>query len=96
MQIHVGSARSSLARPWPRTNGALLPQLQPFVDRALCTVRLLRAHCQHYSAPARVVVVLQEICNLLIEMVEPQHPATAAASGRRRGDTGQGWGAQLG
>ncbi|NWU53608.1 DYH17 protein, partial [Dromas ardeola] len=43
-------------------------QLQPFLDRALCTVRLLRAHCQHYSAPARVIVVLQEICNLLIEM----------------------------
>ncbi|NXE83161.1 DYH17 protein, partial [Cochlearius cochlearius] len=43
-------------------------QLQPYVDRALCTVRLLRAHCQHYSSPARIVVVLQEICNLLVEM----------------------------
>ncbi|KAM6377247.1 dynein axonemal heavy chain 17-like [Pluvialis apricaria] len=43
-------------------------QLQPYVDRALCTVCLLRAHCQHYSSPARVIVVLQEICNLLIEM----------------------------
>ncbi|XP_072737598.1 dynein axonemal heavy chain 17-like [Ciconia boyciana] len=43
-------------------------QLQPCVDRALCTVRLLRAHCQHYSSPARVIVILQEICNLLVEM----------------------------
>ncbi|NXL49102.1 DYH17 protein, partial [Podilymbus podiceps] len=43
-------------------------QLQPYVDRVLCTVRLLRAHCQHYSSPARIIVVLQEICNLLIEM----------------------------
>ncbi|KFP53735.1 Dynein heavy chain 17, axonemal, partial [Cathartes aura] len=43
-------------------------QLQPYVDRALCTVRLLRAHCQHYSSPARIIIVLQEICNLLIEM----------------------------
>ncbi|NWQ91943.1 DYH17 protein, partial [Burhinus bistriatus] len=43
-------------------------QLQPYVDRVLCTVCLLRAHCQHYSSPARVIVVLQEICNLLIEM----------------------------
>ncbi|NXN68995.1 DYH17 protein, partial [Himantopus himantopus] len=43
-------------------------QLQPYVDRALCTVRLLRAHCPHYSSPARIIVVLQEICNLLIEM----------------------------
>ncbi|NXT54658.1 DYH17 protein, partial [Pluvianellus socialis] len=43
-------------------------QLQPYVDRALCTICLLRAHCQHYSSPARAIVVLQEICNLLIEM----------------------------
>ncbi|XP_014805269.1 PREDICTED: dynein heavy chain 17, axonemal [Calidris pugnax] len=43
-------------------------QLQPHVDRTLCTVRLLRAHCQHYSTPAHVIVILQEICNLLIEM----------------------------
>ncbi|XP_075576162.1 dynein axonemal heavy chain 17 isoform X2 [Pelecanus crispus] len=43
-------------------------QLQPYVDRALCTVHLLRAHCQHYGSAARVVVILQEICNLLMEM----------------------------
>ncbi|XP_075025374.1 dynein axonemal heavy chain 17 [Calonectris borealis] len=43
-------------------------QLQPYLDRVLCTVRLLRAHSQHYSSPARVIVVLQEICNLLMEM----------------------------
>uniref|UniRef100_A0A8B9S1G8 Dynein axonemal heavy chain 17 n=1 Tax=Accipiter nisus TaxID=211598 RepID=A0A8B9S1G8_9AVES len=46
--------------------------LQPYMDRALCTVRLLRAHCQYYSSPAHTIVVLQEICNLLIEMVEPR------------------------
>uniref|UniRef100_A0A8C0BA58 Dynein axonemal heavy chain 17 n=1 Tax=Buteo japonicus TaxID=224669 RepID=A0A8C0BA58_9AVES len=74
--IHPGSARPSLARPRPRANGPLLPQLQPYMDRALCTVRLLRAHCQYYSSPAHTIVVLQEICNLLIEMVEPR--------GRRR------------
>ncbi|NXE29303.1 DYH17 protein, partial [Ardeotis kori] len=43
-------------------------QLQPYVDRVLCTVRLLRAHCQHYSSPARAIVLLREICNLLLEM----------------------------
>ncbi|NXX48555.1 DYH17 protein, partial [Tricholaema leucomelas] len=43
-------------------------QLQPYVDRLLCTVRLLRAHCQHYRSPARGIVILQEICNLLVEM----------------------------
>ncbi|XP_009879601.1 PREDICTED: dynein heavy chain 17, axonemal [Charadrius vociferus] len=45
-------------------------QAQPgFLVRVeLCTVCLLQAHCQHYSSPARAIVVLQEICNLLIEM----------------------------
>lgn len=76
--------RSTWALPDPHqrghTNEALLPQLQPYVDRLLCTVRLLRAHCQHYRSPARGIVILQEICNLLVEMVEPQHAATTAAS----------------
>ncbi|XP_062482469.1 dynein axonemal heavy chain 17 isoform X3 [Pezoporus occidentalis] len=43
-------------------------ELQPYVDRALRTVRLLRASCRYYSSPTRVVVILQEICNLLIEL----------------------------
>ncbi|NXL38693.1 DYH17 protein, partial [Glaucidium brasilianum] len=42
-------------------------QLQPCVDRVLCTVRLLRAHCRHYRPPARGGLILQEICNLLIQ-----------------------------
>ncbi|NXH15458.1 DYH17 protein, partial [Bucco capensis] len=43
-------------------------QLQPHVNRVLCTVRLLRAHCQHYRSLACTTVILQEICNLLLEM----------------------------
>ncbi|KAM6297472.1 dynein axonemal heavy chain 17 [Aegotheles albertisi] len=43
-------------------------ELQPCVDRTMCTIRLLCARCQPYSSPARVLVILQEICNLLIEM----------------------------
>ncbi|XP_071672368.1 dynein axonemal heavy chain 17 isoform X2 [Patagioenas fasciata] len=43
-------------------------ELQPYLDRVLCTLCLVSAHCQHYRAPARLVVILQEICNLLIEM----------------------------
>lgn len=70
VRILRGSARPSLAQPRPRSNRAPLPQLQPYVDRALCTLRLVRAHCRHYRSPARAIVVLQEICNLLIEMVE--------------------------
>ncbi|NXK90148.1 DYH17 protein, partial [Formicarius rufipectus] len=41
-------------------------QLQPFVPKVLCTVCLLRSHCQHYHSPAHTARVLQEICNLLI------------------------------
>uniref|UniRef100_A0A8C8AZP1 Dynein axonemal heavy chain 17 n=1 Tax=Otus sunia TaxID=257818 RepID=A0A8C8AZP1_9STRI len=81
VRLHPGSARPSLAQPRPRTDEAPLPQLQPCVDRVLCTVRLLRAHCRHYRSPARSVVILQEICNLLIELVEPR--ATAVPSHRR-------------
>ncbi|XP_053911715.1 dynein axonemal heavy chain 17-like [Cuculus canorus] len=43
-------------------------QLQPCLDRVLCAVYLLRAHCQYYSSPARVIMLLRKICNLLIEM----------------------------
>ncbi|NWW98330.1 DYH17 protein, partial [Caloenas nicobarica] len=43
-------------------------ELQPYLDRVMCTLCLVRAHCQHYGAPARLVVILREICNLLIEM----------------------------
>ncbi|XP_053911798.1 dynein axonemal heavy chain 17-like [Cuculus canorus] len=43
-------------------------QLQPCLDRVLCAVCLLPAHCQYYSSPARVIMLLRNICNLLIEM----------------------------
>uniref|UniRef100_A0A8C6JJL6 Dynein heavy chain tail domain-containing protein n=1 Tax=Melopsittacus undulatus TaxID=13146 RepID=A0A8C6JJL6_MELUD len=71
--LQPGSA-DPVTQPQPRSNGAPLPQLQPYLDRALCTVRLLRATCLHYSSPVRVVVILQEICNLLIHLVEPPPP----------------------
>ncbi|NXD84162.1 DYH17 protein, partial [Halcyon senegalensis] len=43
-------------------------ELQPCVDRVLCTIRLLRARCRLYRSPARGIVLLQEMCNLLLEM----------------------------
>ncbi|XP_071429942.1 dynein axonemal heavy chain 17 isoform X2 [Pithys albifrons albifrons] len=45
-------------------------QLQPFVPKVLCTICLLRAHCQRYHSPAHIARVLQEICNLLITMTQ--------------------------
>lgn len=62
----------------------------------MCTLCLVRVHCQHYSAPARLVVILREICNLLIEMVEPSRqgstePAPPGAC-QREGGVGRVWG----
>lgn len=53
----------------PLADRALLPQLRPYIDRVLCTVCLTWVHSEHYSTPSRIIVILQEICNLLIEMV---------------------------
>uniref|UniRef100_A0A803WAA3 Dynein axonemal heavy chain 17 n=1 Tax=Ficedula albicollis TaxID=59894 RepID=A0A803WAA3_FICAL len=47
---------------------ALLPQLQPFVPKVLCTVCLLRTHCVHYHSPAHIARILQEICNFFISL----------------------------
>ncbi|XP_077689901.1 dynein axonemal heavy chain 17 [Eretmochelys imbricata] len=44
------------------------PQLSPYVDSVLYTVCLIWANSEHYNTPSRVIVILQEICNLLIEM----------------------------
>lgn len=49
--------------------GTLLRQLQSYIDRVLYTVCLTWVHSEHYNTPSRVIVILQEICNLLIEMV---------------------------
>lgn len=56
----------------PQTDKALLPQLQPFVPKVLCTVCLLRAHCMHYHSPANISRILQEICNFFISLVQSQ------------------------
>ncbi|NXP52612.1 DYH17 protein, partial [Heliornis fulica] len=64
VNLHLQPLRVLLAE-MEQTDYAQLP---PCVDRVLCTVRVLRAHCAYYSSPARVIVVLQEICNLLIMM----------------------------
>ncbi|XP_075760265.1 dynein axonemal heavy chain 17 isoform X2 [Pelodiscus sinensis] len=44
------------------------PQLPPYIDSVMYTVCLIWANSEHYNTPSRVIVILQEICNLLIEM----------------------------
>ncbi|XP_019398323.1 PREDICTED: dynein heavy chain 17, axonemal [Crocodylus porosus] len=43
-------------------------QLPPYIDQVLYTVCLVWANSGHYSTPSRIIVILQEICNLFIEL----------------------------
>uniref|UniRef100_A0A8B9VFM5 Dynein axonemal heavy chain 17 n=1 Tax=Anas zonorhyncha TaxID=75864 RepID=A0A8B9VFM5_9AVES len=56
----------------------------------LYTVCLTWVHSEHYSTPSRVIVILQEICNLLIEMVLPglRRAEPPLSQGRWRGSGG--------
>lgn len=44
-------------------------QLPTYVGAVMHTVCLTWANSEHYSHPARIIVILQEICNLFIDMV---------------------------
>uniref|UniRef100_A0A803VV29 Dynein axonemal heavy chain 17 n=1 Tax=Ficedula albicollis TaxID=59894 RepID=A0A803VV29_FICAL len=88
-----------LAAPSP--DQALLPQLQPFVPKVLCTVCLLRTHCVHYHSPAHIARILQEICNFFITFQGTvPFPAPAilgwewhrVSSAGAAGTVGQPWG----
>lgn len=90
------------AHPWhsaavslrPHADRALLPQLQPYIDRMLYTVCLTWVHSEHYNTPSRIIVILQEICNLLIEMVRgvAQGAEPHAWCAGLQGTTGCSWG----
>ncbi|XP_038597832.1 LOW QUALITY PROTEIN: dynein heavy chain 17, axonemal [Tachyglossus aculeatus] len=43
-------------------------QLPPFLSKVLATVGFIWANSTYYNTPSRVVVILQEICNQLIEL----------------------------
>uniref|UniRef100_A0A670I3M4 Dynein axonemal heavy chain 17 n=1 Tax=Podarcis muralis TaxID=64176 RepID=A0A670I3M4_PODMU len=44
-------------------------QLPPFISNVMYTVCLIWANSEYYNIPSRIIVVLQEICNLFIELV---------------------------
>lgn len=48
------------------------PQLPTFITKVLYTICFIWATSEHYSTPSRVIVILQEFCNQLIEMVAPR------------------------
>ena len=47
-------------------------QLQPRLAPVLHVLCLVWANSTHYRMPSRIIVVLQEICNLLIRLVRAQ------------------------
>ncbi|XP_062977556.1 dynein axonemal heavy chain 17 [Elgaria multicarinata webbii] len=44
------------------------PQLPPFINSVMYTICLIWANSEYYNIPSRIIVILQEICNLFIEM----------------------------
>ncbi|KAL2078484.1 hypothetical protein ACEWY4_026169 [Coilia grayii] len=44
------------------------PLVPSYIESVMHTVCLIWAHSEHYSRPARIIVILQEICNLFIDM----------------------------
>ncbi|CAL1580717.1 unnamed protein product [Knipowitschia caucasica] len=58
-----------LQRLLDEVEGAEFPQLQGHMAALLHTVCLLWAHSRFYCRPARIIVLLQEICNLLLQQV---------------------------
>uniref|UniRef100_A0A452J4J6 Dynein heavy chain tail domain-containing protein n=1 Tax=Gopherus agassizii TaxID=38772 RepID=A0A452J4J6_9SAUR len=56
-----------VAFKWTQSN-VLSSQLSPYIDSVMYTVCLIWANSEHYNTPSRIIVILQEICNLLIEM----------------------------
>lgn len=50
------------------------PQLPTFIAKVLYTICLIWANSKHYNTPSRVIVILQEFCNQVMDMVgAPAH-----------------------
>lgn len=51
------------------------PQVPTFITKVMFTICFIWANSEHYNTPSRIIVILQEFCNLLIDMVAPRNPA---------------------
>lgn len=73
----------------PSARPARPSQLPTFIAKVLDTVCFIWATSEHYNTPSRVIVILQEFCNQLIETVAPPGlgrpplPAAPVPSSRR-------------
>ncbi|KAL9833744.1 LOW QUALITY PROTEIN: dynein axonemal heavy chain 9-like [Geothlypis trichas] len=58
---------TALQQPLEQVEAAEFSTVQPLLVPLLHVVCCIWASCQHYCVPLRLVVLLQEICNLLIQ-----------------------------
>lgn len=57
-------------RPVPSSvPGPISPQLPTFIAKVLDTICFIWATSEYYNTPVRIIVILQEFCNQIIEMV---------------------------
>lgn len=59
----------------PSSNPDCLPQLPRYIVKVLSTICFIWATSEHYNTPSRVIVILREFCNQIIEMVTFVAPA---------------------
>jgi dynein heavy chain len=45
-------------------------ECEPYLAPMMHTVCLIWTHSQYYNNPARIIVLLQEICNMIIDQVK--------------------------
>ena len=65
IHMHLKSLRIHF-EDMEETEYADIPKRFPPFFHTLC---LIWTHCEHYQQPARLIVLLQEVSNLIIEMV---------------------------
>lgn len=53
-------------------------QLPSYIESVMHTVCLIWTHSEYYCRPARIIVILQEICNLFIDMVFYVHDVSGS------------------
>lgn len=60
------------------------PQVDALLPPLFHTLCLIWSHSQYYCTPQRMVVLLQEFCNLIIEKVQVMHVCAHVMKRRRR------------
>lgn len=58
-------------------------QLPTVIAKVLFTTGFIWATSEHYNTPSRIIIILQELCNLIIEMVALPLPVSPCPRGWR-------------